>query len=147
MFADLRVPVERASVEVLLSDGTRHSLVVFQAPGQRLESFAEAPEPFFPAHEQERLRLFARASIVVLSGERRAAQSPGEDDLPETQRTVRVHMRSGEVLEGDLRFVACEGSLRPIDHLNESSRSFPLFTTERVHHIVKAHVIFVEELP
>ena len=39
MFADLRVPVEKALVEVLLSDGTRHSLVVFQAPGQGLESF------------------------------------------------------------------------------------------------------------
>jgi hypothetical protein len=146
MFADLRVPVERASVEVLLSDGTRHSLVVFQAPGQGLESFAEAPEPFFPAHEQERLRLFARANIVALSGERRASRLPGEDDLPETQRTVRVHVASGEILEGDLRFIACEGSLRPVDHLNESSRSFPLFTTGRVHHIVKAHVLFVEEL-
>jgi hypothetical protein len=146
MFADLRVPVEKASVEVLLSDGTRHSLVVFQAPGQRLENFADAPEPFFPAHEQDRVRLFARANIVALSGERRASRLPGEDDPPETQRTVRVHVRSGEVLEGDLRFVACEGSLRPVDHLNESARSFPLFTTGRVYHIAKAHVLFVEEV-
>jgi hypothetical protein len=146
MFADLRVPVEKASVEVLLSDGTRHSLVVFQAPGQALESFAEAPEPFFPAHELERLRLFARANIVALSEERRASRLPSDDDLPETQRTVRVHVQGGEVLEGELRFVACEGSLRPIDHLNESSRCFPLFTTGRVHHIVKAHVLFVEEV-
>ena len=146
MFADLRVPVEKASVEVLLSDGTRHSLVVFQAPGQGLESFVEAPEPFFPAHERDTLRLFARANIVSLSGERRASKFPREDDVPETQRTVRVHVQGGEVLEGELRFVACEGSLRPIDHLDETSRSFALFTTGRVHHIVKAHVLFVEEV-
>lgn len=146
MFADLRVPVEKASVEVLLSDGTRHSLVVFQAPGQGLESFVEAPEPFFPAHERDTLRLFARANIVALSGERRASESPQEDDVPETQRTVRVHVQGGEVLEGELRFVACEGALRPIDHLNEASRSFPLFTLGRVHHIVKAYVLFVAEV-
>jgi len=67
MFADLRVPVERTSVEVLTADGNRHALVVFHAPGVGIDSFVEAPEPFFPAHEGDAFRLFSRANIVALS--------------------------------------------------------------------------------
>lgn len=146
MFADLRVPVERAAVEALTSDGQRHALVVFHAPGVALESFVEASEAFFPAHEGEVLRLFARASVVALAAERPASPSPPEDELPETHRRVRVHLDTGGVLEGELRYVPSEGASRPIDHLNEASRSFPLYAEGRVHHVVKAHVWFVEEV-
>ena len=61
MFADLRVPVERTNVELLTVDGKRHSLTVFHPPGVGLESFVEASEPFFPAHEGASFRMFSRA--------------------------------------------------------------------------------------
>jgi hypothetical protein len=146
MFADLRVPVERASVEVLLCDGTRHSLVVFQAPGQDLKHFAEGDEPFFPAHDRDTLRLFARANIAALSADKRPTHFPADDELPETQRNVRVHLRCGVVLLGELRFIASEGASRSVDHLNEPTSSFPLYADGKVHHVMKAHVLFVEEV-
>jgi hypothetical protein len=146
MFADLRVPVERSSVEMLTIEGSRHSLVVFHAPGQGLEGFVEASDAFFPAHEAEAFRLFARANVVALSSELTFAPALPADDLPETRRLMRVHLRGGSALVGEIHYVACEGAARPIDHLNENSTSFRLFTQTRVHHIVKAHVLFVEEL-
>jgi hypothetical protein len=146
MFADLRVPVERASVEVLLCDGTRHLLVVFQAPGQGLRSFVEAEEPFFPAHDRDKVRLFARANVAALSAEARPSNFPSDDELPETQRNVRVHLRCGVILLGGLRFIVSEGASRPVDHLNEPSCSFPLYADGKVHHVMKAHVLFVEEV-
>jgi len=146
MFADLRVPVERTSVEVLTSDGNRHALVVFHAPGVGLESFVEAQEAFFPAHEGPAFRLFARASVVELSAAVAPPRAQADDELPETRRTVRVHLYPSGVLAGEIRYVASEGASRPIDHLNEPSRSFPLYADGRVHHVVKAHVLFVEEV-
>ncbi len=146
MFADLRVPVERAAVELLMADGTRHSLVVFHAPGQGLETFTESDEPFFPAREGETMRLFSRASVAVLSSGARPSRFPGDEDLPETRRAVCVHLRCGEQLSGELRYVPSEAATRPIDYLNEPSSSFMLFGEGRVHHIAKAHVSFVDEL-
>lgn len=146
MFADLRVPVERTAVEVLTSNGQRQSLVVFHAPGLGLESFVESDEPFFPAHQGDVLRLFARCQVVSLAAERVSSPPRPEDELPETHRAVRVHLCTGAVLLGELRYVPSEGASRPIDHLNENTRSFPLFAEGRVHHVVKAHVAFVEEV-
>ncbi len=146
MFADLRVPVERTSVEVLASDGSHHSLVVFHAPGVELESFVESPEPFFPAHAGEAFRMFARSYVVVLSAHLATTYAAADDELPETRRMVHVHLRGHGVLTGEIRYVASEGASRPIDYLNESSRSFALFTEGRVHHVVKRHVSFVEEV-
>lgn len=146
MFVDLRVPVERTAVDVLTSDGQRHALVIFHAPGLGLESFVESDEPFFPAHEGDVLRLFARANLVSLAAERLSSPPRPEDELPEIRHAVRVHLCAGNALMGELRYVPSEGASRPIDYLNESTRSFALFAEGRVQHVVKAHVSFVEEV-
>jgi hypothetical protein len=146
MFADLRVPVERSSVEVLTADGTRHSLVVFHAPGVGLDSFVEAPEPFFPAHEGEAFRMFSRANIVALSVPVPVAPDEAEEVLPKTRRAVRVHLAGNSVMTGEIRYVPWEGASRPVDYLNETTRSFPLFSDGRVFHVAKRHVSFIEEI-
>ena len=146
MFADLRVPVERSSVEVLTADGKQHALVIFHAPGVGLDSFVEAPEPFFPAHEGEAFRMFSRANVVALSVPI-PPPDEGEEMLPKTRRAVRVHLTGNGVMTGEIRYVAWEGASRPVDYLNEPTRSFPLFGDGRVFHVSKRHVAYVEELP
>jgi hypothetical protein len=146
MFADLRVPVERSSVEVLTADGERHALVVFHAPGVGLDSFVEANEPFFPAHEGQAFRMFSRANIVALSAPTPPESAEADEALPKTRRTVRLHFVSGSTMVGEIRFVAWEGASRPVDYLNEPTRSFPLFCDGRVFHVAKRHVSFVEEV-
>lgn len=146
MFADLRVPVERTRVQVLSVDGKRHELVVFHAPGVTIDSFFEAPEPFFPAHEGDDFRMFARASVVALSIPM-GPPSPEQDDaLPKTRRVVRVHLTGGDTMTGEIHYVPWEGASRPVDYLNEPARSFALYTDGRAHHVAKRHVCFVEEI-
>lgn len=146
MFPDLRVPVERSSVEVLTADGQRHAVVVFHAPGVGLDSFVEAPEPFFPAHEGDAFRMFSRVNVVALSAPVPPEVAEGDDALPKTRRTVRLHLVSGATMMGEIRFVPWEGASRPVDHLNELTRSFALFAEGRVFHVSKRHVSFVEEV-
>jgi hypothetical protein len=145
MFADLRVPVEPTRVQVVTLDGARHDLVVFRAPGLRPESLLESHEPFFPAREGDTLRLFATANISALIAAAPKPSTRPEDELPESRRAVRVQLTGGVVISGEIRYVACEVAARPIDHLNEPSPSFAVFSGEHVHHVVKAHVLFVEE--
>ncbi len=144
MFADLRVPVERSSVEVLGADGKRHALVIFHAPGVGLDSFIEAPEPFFPAHEGDAFRIFSRENVVAISAPVPPSTDEGDDALPKTRRAVRVHLAGNGVMTGEIRYVPWEGAARPVDYLNESTRSFPLFNDGFVFHISKRHVSFVE---
>jgi hypothetical protein len=146
MFADLRVPVERTNVEVLTADGNRHALVVFHAPGLGLDHFVESPEPFFPAHEGEAFRMFSRANLVALSVPMPPEMADADDALPKTRRLVRVHLVGNGIMTGEIRFVPWEGASRPVDYLNEPSRSFALFSDGRVFHVSKRHVSLVEEL-
>jgi hypothetical protein len=146
MFADLRVPVERSSVEVLTTDGQRHTVVVFHPPGVGLDSFVEAPEPFFPAHEGDAFRMFSRVNVVALSVPMPPEVAQDDEALPKTRRSVRLHLVGGATMMGELRFVAWEGASRPVDYLNEPSRSFALFSEGRVFHVSKRHVSFVEEV-
>jgi hypothetical protein len=146
MFADLRVPVERTSVEVLTADGSRHTVVVFHAPGVGLDQFVESPEPFFPAHVGDAFRMFCRDNVVALSVPMLPEVATADDEMPKTRRPVRVHLTGNAVMTGEIRFVAWEGASRPVDHLNEPSRSFALFSDGRVFHVSKRHVSFVEEL-
>jgi hypothetical protein len=146
MFADLRVPVERTSVELLTADGSRHQLVVFHAPGVGLDHFVESPEPFFPAQEGEAFRMFSRANVVALSVPLPPESPEADEALPKTRRRVRVHLVRSGVMTGEISFVPWEGASRPVDYLNEPSRSFALFSEGRVFHVSKRHVSYVEEL-
>lgn len=147
MFADLRVPVERSSVELLTVDGKRHVVTVFHPPGVGLESFVEASEPFFPAHEGASFRMFSRANVVAVSVPAPAENPESDEALPKTRRNVRVHMSGGgSPLVGEIRYVPWEGASRPVDYLNEATRSFALFCNGRVFHISKRHVSFMEEI-
>jgi hypothetical protein len=146
MFADLRVPVERTNVEVLTTDGKRHELVVFHPPGVGIDSFVEASEPFFPAHEGAAFLMFSRANVMALSIPAPAEVSEADEALPKTRRNVRVHLLGNTTMTGEIRYVAWEGASRPVDYLNEPTLSFALFREGRVFHVSKRHVSYVEEL-
>lgn len=146
VFQDLRVPVERISAELLTEDGARHEITLFRAPGQGVESFLEATEPFFPAEEGKSFRLFARSAVVALTVLATPSPNAAEEDLPETRKRVRVQLRGGGAIEGEIHYVAWDHGARPGDFLNQPSFSFPVFTPSSIHHVVKQHVLFVEVL-
>jgi len=144
------VPVERVAAELIMSDGSRHEVLMPRGPGQPIADVFEAREPFLPAQEAGAMRLFARAALACIaidSGalERVSLIEIDDSELPELERPVSVQLAGGVVLQGGLRFVKVHGRGRISDVLNEPTASFALHVGTRVHHIAKAHVLTIDE--
>jgi hypothetical protein len=144
---ELRVPVERVEVELLLGDGRRRTGVMFVPPGTKVEELLERGTAFLPVEEEGKVRLYAPAALacVAVFGARACAVS--EDALPTERRALSVRLRSGETLDGEVQFVPWGGRVRTADLLNEPAATFALFGSRgEVRHVAKAHVESVEEV-
>lgn len=137
------VPVDRLQVTLILPDGTRHEVRLPRGPGRPLEELFEDKEPFLAVQQSGQTRIYARAALACIVATN--AAPPHDEALPQRSREVRVLLRGGVTLEGELRFVPVEGRTRVTDVLNEHSPSFALHRGELVHLIAKAHVLCVEE--
>jgi DNA-binding NtrC family response regulator len=137
------VPVERVGATLVLSDGTRHEVVLPRGAGQSLEELLAAREPFMPVQQDGSTRIYARSALASVAV--RDDGEPEDEALPRSRRSVRVRLHSGVVLEGELRYVVVEGRARLTDVLNEDSETFCIHAGGAVHHIAKAHVLCVEE--
>ena len=137
------VPVERQPATLTLEDGTRHEVELSIGAGQRIETLFEPAEAFLPAHEQGKVRIYARSALACISVAEPA--QPDAAELAQEASPIRVQLRSGGVIEGALRYVPVEGRTRVTDLLNGPAASFPVHLDGRVHHVAKAHVLYVEE--
>jgi hypothetical protein len=139
MDPELRVPVRRLDARVLLSDGGRRDVTLFIAHGESIEDLFEGEAPFLPVSDEGKIRIYARAEIAAVT----APGGEPDDGLPHQRRKVRVTLRSRETIEGELVFVT---PARTADLVNASARSFALHADDRVHHIAKAQVAFIDEV-
>jgi DNA-binding NtrC family response regulator len=136
------VPVQRIRATLILDDGSRREVALPRGQGQSIEDLFAARELFVPVNESGGTRIYARSTLACVVAEESASE---DDGLPHKHRAVRVTLRSGIVLEGELRYVAVEGRARVTDVLNEAVPSFTLYAGTTVHHIAKAHVRSIEE--
>ena len=140
------VPVDQLAATVVLSDGTRHEVVFARGAGQPIEELLEARERFVPVKIGGKTRIYARSALACVIVRVIERDEPADEEaLPEKRRAVRVTLRSGVELDGELRYVAVEGRGRVTDVLNEESLGFSLHASGAVHHIAKAHVLCIEE--
>jgi len=137
------VPVDRIMATLILDDGSRREVVLARGQSQSTEEVLEAKDAFLPVKEGGGTRIYARSAVACIAVSE--PQAVEDDGLPRKQRTIRVLLRSGVVLEGELRYVAVEGRSRVTDIVNEDSHSFTLHVGAAVHHIAKAHVRSIEE--
>lgn len=136
------VPVARLPATLILLDGSRSEVQLSFVLGSAIEDLFEPGDPFLPVHVGGGVRIYARAALACISVPEDELQSDG---LVRHARKVRVQLRSGAALEGELRYVMVEGQARVTDVLNEPARSFAVYEDGRVHHIAKAHVLCVDE--
>jgi len=136
------VPVHRIRATLILDDGSRREVALPRGQGQSIEDLFAARELFVPVNESGGTRIYARSALACVVADE---PEPADDGLPHKLRAVRVTLRSGIVLEGELRYVAVEGRARVTDVLNEPAPSFPLHAGTVVHHIAKVHVRSIEE--
>ncbi|MEI7891648.1 MAG: sigma 54-interacting transcriptional regulator [Myxococcales bacterium] len=138
-----RVPVLRERVQFRTGDGAQHDGYVFRVGGQPVESLFDAAEPFLPVDEGGHIRLYARASLAVISVPCASALDSG---MPLRTVRVSVRLRSGHILEGELRYPAETARTRAVDYLNSPASSFIVFCPDQAHHVAKAFVEVVEEV-
>lgn len=143
--AELRVPVQRARVE-MHTEHDRRTTVIFLAPECRAEDLFEAETPFFPAEDGGSIRLYARSSVVsvVVDAGEAAPEALAMLGVSYQARTVAVYLRSGKMVIGKLRSLSAH--TRTLDLMNTHAKSFAIHAEGKIHHIAKAHVERIEEL-
>jgi len=149
MALELTLPVNKVPATLVLGDGTRHDVSVFIAAGQEIEELLTAEQWFLPTLRDGQFRMYARRAVACLSLPVFRAPRDGEEDaiLPMQKRSAVVHLCSGSILNGELRYLAPPERRRTADFLNEEAALFTLYDSETVHYVVKAHVAYVEEAP
>jgi len=145
MNAALRLPVTQVSADLILGNGSAHSVRMYVPAGQSIEDVLASSSTFIPATERDEFRLIARAAIACVTVASAAGVEAG-NDLPLERREVRVFLTSGQALEGHLQFLPSVLRNRTADHLNDASDLFQLFGRRCRHYIAKRHVSYVEEL-
>jgi hypothetical protein len=140
----LRMPVDYVDVRLVLHDGEAVDAICFVPPGETISQFLVAPEPFMPVMCSARIMLIARGSVACATVK---ASKPDPDALPVQLQKAAVKLRSGVRLDGVLRLPAVDGRLRTADYANSDESHLVLHADDETHHIAKAHVANIEELP
>lgn len=143
--AILRMPVDQIEVVLIGHDGTRSDAMLFVPPTDAIEQMLDARgNRFLPTIMGGKVQLVARDAIAAL-GVQSVIAMHQDGDLPVEVQAVAVHLRSGTVLEGELRWTATIGQARTADHLNGPSETLELHATNLTFHIAKGHIARVEE--
>lgn len=138
----MRLPVERVPVTLVLESGEVLAGEIFLAPGEPPSGVLDEAEPFVPVRTPITVRLVARATITSLTVPLELDRDP--DIIEETLRAV-IRLKNGGTIEGDLRWVPCEGYRRTVDLLNRASRLLVVHGDGITTYVIKSHIAWVEE--
>lgn len=145
----LRMPVDNVAATLILHDGERSDVLLFIAAGEDITRLMTPGDPFVPMIKHARFCLVARTAIAAL-GVAGASTDPDADldVLPVERQRARVLLRSGSVLEGELRWTAPEGERRTADYINDSEPFFVVHASDghTTYYVAKAQVALVEEI-
>ena len=144
--AILRLPVDSMLASLVLHDGERSDVLLFVGPGEGVTDLLSPGDAFVSMIRNARPCLVARDAIAVISIAI-GPELPDDGALPIKRQRARVRMRSGKVIEGELRWTACEPDGQTADHLNDPATFFLLHNTETstIHYIAKSQVASVED--
>jgi hypothetical protein len=141
----LRMPVDNISVTLILHDGVRSDAMLFVPPTEDIARLiGPHGERFLPMFVGSDLRLVARDAIACI-GMPSVPRIHHEGDLPVEVQRAGVTLRSGVVLEGELRWTGVAGQARTADYLNADGETIELHTADITFHIVKSHIAMVTE--
>jgi hypothetical protein len=132
-------------VAITLEDGDHAHATLFLAPGSSVIRYLEEAASFVPVSYSGGLRLVARSSIACLT--LLTMDAPPEDpDLPLERQRVRIRLRGGRSIEGELRWIASDGRRRTADCLNDPLAHVVVHEGDHVSFIAKVHIAYTEEL-
>ena len=103
-----------------------------------------AREPFLPMVRAGKVALIARAAIAAI-GLPATPSIHRDGDLPVETQTATVRLRSGQIIDGELRWTGPASSQRTADHLNSGEPFLKVYTASTTYYVVKDHIALVEE--
>lgn len=129
---------------LVMHDGERSDVLLFIPPTEDIVRLISEGAAFVAVARGGQECLIARDAIACLG----VAPMYGpvlEEDLPAEKQLAIVKLRSGVVLDGELRWVAPPGMQRTTDYLNGDGRYVALYTPDRTYVIAKPHIAMVVE--
>ena len=140
--AILRMPVDYVDATLILHDGDRSEVIFLLPPGEDLARVITEGDAFVSVMRNAKMCIVARDAIAALG-----MPSTVEDEyaLPSRTQKAIVKLRSGLVLEGELRCTIEGEKSSTHDHLNREPRTIELRVADKSYFIVKAHVAYVQE--
>lgn len=142
----LRIPRNQTPVTITLEDGEQASAMLFVAPGASVLRMLADAAAFVPvAFTSGTTRLVARDAIVCITVHVIHAHVEAHEELAERQK-ANVRLRTGQMVNGELRWMPESESRRVLDHLNDGSSHLTIHEGDRVSYVAKSHVASVEEV-
>jgi hypothetical protein len=143
--AILRMPVDYVDATLILHDGDRSEVIFLLPPGEDLSRVVTEGDAFIPVMRNAKICIIARTAIAAVGIPPRI-EDELEQAMPcETQR-VAVKLKSGMMLDGELRWTRCDGKQRTADHLNGDALTIELRNGDKSFFVVKSHIAYVQEL-
>jgi len=142
-----RLPVDSVLAKLVLHNGERSDVLLFIPPGEDITRVVSPGPPFVPMIRNAQFCLVARdviAALAVVVG-----TEPADDEaFAIVHQRARIALRSGVILEGELRWISFDRHKRTSDHINDAGTFLVLYATEirTTYYIVKAQIATVEEL-
>lgn len=139
--AILRMPVDHVDATLILHDGDRSEVIFLLASGEDIARVVTDGDAFIPVMCNAKICIIARDAIAAVGVPLR-----DEDELPAEKQRVGVKLKSGMLLDGELRWTIVDGKQRTADHLNGNARTIELRTADKSYFIVKSQIAFVQEM-
>ncbi|HLL20545.1 MAG TPA: hypothetical protein VK427_00355 [Kofleriaceae bacterium] len=139
------MPVDYVDATLILHDGDRSEAIFLLPPGEDIARAVTEGEAFIPVMRNAKICIVSRDAIAAV-GITTRAPDPLEDELPSEKQRANIKLRSGMMLDGEMRWTVVAGKQRTADFLNGDAKYFELRQGDKSFFIVKAHVAFVQEL-
>ena len=142
--AILRMPVDYVDATLVLHDGDRSEVIFLLPPGEDLARVITEGDAFIPVMRAAKICIIARDAIAAVGVALRAPTAL-EQEMPSEKQKATVKLRSGMMLEGELRWTVVMGKQRTADYLNNEALTIELRTQDKSFFIAKAHIAYVQE--
>ncbi len=133
------MPVDYVDATLIHHDGERSEVIFLLPPGEDLARVITQGDAFISVMRNAKICIIARDAIAAIAIPPKVEE---EDALPSQKQKVAVKLRSGLVLEGELRWTEKSNTN---DHLKGDALTIEVRVADKSYFIVKAHIAYVQE--
>jgi hypothetical protein len=143
--AILRMPVDYVDATMIHHDGERSEVIFLLPPGEDLARLMTQGDAFIPVMRNAKICIVARDSIAALALPLRVLTA-FEEEMPHEKQKAMIKLRSGMMLEGEIRWTLEDGRQRTADFLKTDAPHVELRTADKSYYVAKSHISYVQEM-